>query len=91
VRVKGAAEPPDTNDMWARYFSRPDLDLGGDATFAFGLGLAVLMVTQRSGAFVDLSPDAAVLVARFAGGAMLLATFVGGVAIGRSLAVLISR
>lgn len=77
--------------MWARYFSRSDLDLGGDAVFGFVLGLAVLVVTQRAGGFQQLPHDAAVLVARGAAGAMLLATFIGGVAIGRSLSDLVSR
>ena len=77
--------------MWTRYFDRSDLDLGGDALFGFALGLVVLVVTQQAGGFASMSHDAAVLVARFAGGSMLLATFVGGVAIGRSLSDLVSR
>ncbi len=77
--------------MWKRYFRRSDLDLGGDALFGFLLGLGVLVVTQNTGFLDGVSSDVAVLVVRFAAGAMLLATFVGGVAIGRSVSAVISR
>lgn len=91
MRVKQIPLDADTDGMWARYFGRTDLDLGGDALFAFLLGLGVLVVTKNTGLLDGASSDTAVLVVRFAAGAMLLATFVGGVAIGRSVSAVLSR
>lgn len=69
------------------YFGRPDLALAGDALFAFLLGLAVVMVASR----VPIDVDGVRLVVRLGAGAMLLATFVAGVAIGRSASRVLDR
>jgi hypothetical protein len=66
--------------MLARYFDRSDLALAGDALFAFLVGLGAVMVASD----VPVDLDGVRLVVRLGAGAMLLATFVAGVAIGRS-------
>jgi hypothetical protein len=75
--------------MLRRYFDRSDTALGADALFAFLLGAAVLAVADGMGLLRVVSGDVAIVVVRLAAGSMLLATFVGGVALGRSAADLI--
>lgn len=67
--------------MLTRYFARTDLEIGGDALFGFVVGLVV--VVSASAARIDLGDLR--LVVRLGAGAMLLATFMAGVAIGRSV------
>ncbi|MEX1281178.1 MAG: hypothetical protein AB1Z57_03760 [Acidimicrobiia bacterium] len=75
--------------MLRRYFARPDAALGADALFGFLLGAAVLAIAQGTGLLWTVSGDVAILIVRLAAGSMLLATFVGGVALGRSVAEVI--
>jgi hypothetical protein len=75
--------------MLHRYFDRPNSALGADALFAFLVGTAVLAVGDGTGLFGAVSLDVAIVIVRLAAGAMLLATFIGGVALGRSVAEVI--
>lgn len=67
--------------MLTWYFSRSDGALATDAMFGFLVGLAVVLAVSSGGLGL---PEARALV-RLAAGTMLVATFVGGVALGRSV------
>lgn len=68
-----------------RYFGRSDAALGGDALFAFIVGLVAVMLADPGGPTGVVATDAGQAVVRAGAGAMLLATFVAAVAVTRSL------